>query len=220
MAPDNSMRAFRLAVEHGADGIETDLRFTRDGTVVLSHDAEINGYGAVIDRSFAELRANQPQVPTLDEMVSESGDLLLNLEIKNHPSDVDFDPRHRMAESVAEWVTANNLGHRVLVSSFNPGTVDRVREVAPEIATGLLLAHGRGILHELRGAVEAGHQWLLPRRSALRFRPRRLVKKVQAAGLRLGTWTVDAVEEMRRLDRAHVDAIITDNPRRALETYA
>ena len=219
-APDNSIEAYLLAVEHGADGIELDVRFTADGAVVLSHDASIPGFGTLVDRPFADLRASFPLIPTLDEMLPETEDLILNIEIKNFPRDPDFDPEHLMAATIADWVEANGLESRVLISSFNPATVQRVKELAPNVPTGLLLEHGIVISEKLRDAADVGHEWLLLRSSALRIRPEKLVRDVRVAGLRLGTWTVDAPRELRRLRHAGVDAVITNDPKRALAVYS
>ena len=219
-APDNSIEAYRLAVEQGADGIELDVRFTADGAVVLSHAASIPEFGALIDRPFADLRAAHPRVPTLDEMLPETENLILNVEIKNSPRDPDFDPEHLMAATIADWVETNGLESRALVSSFNPATVQRVKKLAPGVPTGLLLEHGIDIGEKLRDAADVGHEWLLPRSSALRIRPEKLVQDVWASGLRLGTWTVDAPRELRRLRRAGVDAVITNDPKRALAVYS
>ena len=78
-APDNPLAAFRLAVEHGADGIELDVRYTADGTVVLSHPASVPGFGALIDHPFTDLRAALPNIPTRDEMLAVTASLLLNI---------------------------------------------------------------------------------------------------------------------------------------------
>ncbi len=219
-APDNSLESFRLAVEHGADGIEFDVRYTADGVVVLSHSASVPGFGVLIDHPLTDLRSARPAIPTLDEMLGVTATLLLNIEIKNDPRDPDFDPEHRMATTIADWVEANGLTSRIIVSSFNVATVQRVKELSPTLPTGLLLEPGLGVDTGVRIAAAAGHEWLLPGKSALRLRPRKLIRAARAAGLRLATWTVDAPWELNRLRRAGVDAVITNDPQRALAVYS
>ncbi len=219
-APENSLAAFRLAVEYGADGIEFDVRYTADGAVVLSHPASVPGFGALIDHPISDLRAALPNIPTLDEVLAVTASLLLNIEIKNDPGDPDFDPEHHMAATIVDWVEANGLTGRILVSSFNAATVQRVRDLAPALPTGLLLERGLGIDSGLRIAANVGHEWLLPEKSALRLRPEKLIRAARAVGLRLGTWTVDAPWELERLRRAGVDAVITNDPQRTLALYS
>src|SRR5436305_5677398 len=66
-APENTIEAFRLARELGADGVELDVRRTSDGVLVLSHDPVIEGFGLVVEHPFEHLRAERPLVPTLEE---------------------------------------------------------------------------------------------------------------------------------------------------------
>ena len=219
-ATDNSLEAFALAVEHGADGIETDARFTRDRQVVLSHDAVVPGVGVLAEIDLAGLRARRPAIPTLEEALPVTGNLLLNIEIKNFPRDPDFDPLHTMAEPMVGWIDAHDLRERALVSSFNPDTVARVRDLDDSIATGLLLEHGRGIADEIGNARAAGHRWIMPRSGAVRLRTRRLVERVHLAGMKLGTWTVDRSSVLQSLGRAGIDAVITNDPALAVEIYS
>ena len=216
---DNSLEAFRLAAEQGADGIEFDARFTSDGVVVIHHDAVIAGFGALVDRPFAALRSSHPHVPTLDETLAVSGDLMLNIEIKNGHRDPDYDPEHRMATAIVEWVQASRVAERVLVTSFNAATVKRVKLLGPSIPTGVLLRDGRGIRRKIREAAAEGHEWLLPRKTALNTWAINVARLVDESGLQLGTWTVDSPKELRRMRRIGVDAVITSDPETALRVY-
>lgn len=218
-APDNSPAALRLAVEQGADGVEVDVRFSADERVVLYHDAEAPGLGALIDHSLAEIREAVPHIAVLDDLVSLPRNLLLDVEIKNGPGEPDFDPEHRMVAAVTQWVEHQNVGDRVLISSFNRETLRRVRAIAPHLPTGLLLRHGIGIRRHMERAAAEGHRWLLPRSAALRLRPKSLRAAARAAGLFLGTWTVDAAWELWWLRRAGIDAVITNRPGRAVSFY-
>jgi glycerophosphoryl diester phosphodiesterase len=218
-AADNSLEAFRIAVDQGADGIEVDARFTADSRIVLHHDAVVAGFGPIIARTLAELRSDKPEVTTLDEMLPVSGDTILNIEIKNHPRDPDFDPDHRMADAVVAWVVDNAVTRRTLVSSFNPATVERVRAAGAGVVTGLLLEHGVGLVDEMDRASRQGHRWILPRHTRWRLRPKRMVARAHEAGLSAGTWTVDEPGALRRLRRAGIDAVITNDPQGALAVY-
>ncbi len=219
-APDNSLRAYALAVAQDADGIELDVRRTADGAMVLHHDAETDAVGRFVDHSFATIRQRAPEVPTLDEMLTVTGDLLLDIEIKNHPVDPDFDADHRLAESVVEWIRANELQRRVIVSSFNWDTVGRARELDATIPTGQLLAHV-GSLHDHAQAVAGrGHQWILPPNDMLAAAPAEQIAAAHECGLRVMVWTVDDPHRIRELAAAGIDGVITNDPALANDALA
>ena len=87
----------------------------------------MRGFGVFRRHRFADLRAHDASVPTVDEVLDVSGDLFLNAEIKNSPTQEDHDPQHRATRLLAEWAEARGLGPRLLVSSFNGDTVDQMR---------------------------------------------------------------------------------------------
>lgn len=220
-APANTLAAFLLAAELGADGIELDVHQSRDGEVVVIHDftlqATTDGWGVVEDRTLAELRqldagswfapafAGQ-HIPTLQEVIDAGGgNLLLNIELKTKSLRDDG-----LAAAVVRIIEGNGLVDRALVSSFNPLALWRVRRLNPRILIGLLYAPHLPVL--LR------RPWL---RSLIRpdsLHPHHTVvdggyvRWIQAQGFRLHTWTVDEAEEMQRLMQWGVDAIITNRP--------
>jgi Glycerophosphoryl diester phosphodiesterase len=102
-APENTIEAFRLAAELGADGVELDARRTADGVIVVSHDPVIEGFGLLVEHPFATLRAEVPSVPTLEEvlaLLTGTLDLLVNIEIKCFPTSPT---PIRNASSCARW---------------------------------------------------------------------------------------------------------------------
>ncbi|NIS33749.1 MAG: glycerophosphodiester phosphodiesterase, partial [Actinobacteria bacterium] len=132
-APDNSAEAIELARLQGADGVEVDVRVTSDGELVLSHDARHpNLEKPLIEATLADISSAGAPLLRLDEVPALLGDMLLNLEVKNHPRDPDFDPEDRVAMRVADWIAAYGLRGRTLVSSFNPATVAAVLRSDPE----------------------------------------------------------------------------------------
>lgn len=216
-AADNTLAAFALAVSHDADGIELDVRRTRDGRLILHHDAGVEGVGSFVELTFDEVRASLPDVATPDEMLSVAGDLLLNVEIKNHPTDPDFDPQHTVADAVVGWVQRHQLQERTIVSSFNWDTVDRVRALDPSIPTGQLLFGSDRLEDHIDPVAARGHQWINPPDGMLGATPAAPIQAAHDHELRVMVWTVDDPARMLELAAAGIDAIITNNPELANE---
>lgn len=146
LAPENTLRAFFLALVQGADALETDLRFTRDGEIVLFHDPTLerttDGSGAVADHTLAEiqrLRTRRPdgvlvedRVPTLAELIAATGGQApLLLELK--------DPRfleRSCAEKLVQTLERGGVMRSSALISFQFAHVAAVRSVCPEIPVG------------------------------------------------------------------------------------
>lgn len=153
-APENTMPAFRKALELGAGGIELDVQLSRDGRVVVIHDERIDRTssqkGWVKDLTLEELRVPDfgswfsPEfrgvtIPTLDEVLEllSQGDTLLNIELKNGPV---FYPG--IEDAVLALVKKYNMIEKVIISSFNHYSLMEVKKLRPEIRTGLLYMEG------------------------------------------------------------------------------
>jgi glycerophosphoryl diester phosphodiesterase len=220
-APANTLAAFLLAVELGADGIELDVHLSKDGHVVVIHDFDLaattNGQGLVCAKTLVELKeldtgswfdpvfAGQ-RIPTLQEVIDAVGHrLLLNIELKTSGWGDGG-----LAAKVGHIVEQNGLVDRVILSSFNPLTVARARWRTPQIATGLLYAEEMPLF--LRKA------WLrrLVRPTALHphyaMVDAQYVWWANKQAYRVHVWTADDPGDMRRLMRAGVDIIITNRP--------
>ncbi len=218
-AADNTIEAYRLAADAGADGIECDVRFTADGAVVMHHDPTVDDMGPLIDLDFETLRRARPEIPTLDETLAAAPGLLLNIEIKNQPGEPDFDPSHRMAAWIATWVDRHDLYERTIVSSFNRATIDRTLAHNSRATTGLLLDHRTSIRPSLTDLAASGHRWVLPHHTRLQVGPRATIAAIHDAGLAVGTWTLDRVSTIERLAAAGLDAVITNDPAAVVAAY-
>ncbi len=219
-AGDNSIEAFEIAVAHGADGVELDVRFTKDRVVVLNHDAHVGEMGPVIHHGFRDLRQSHPEIPTLDEALAALGDLIINVEIKNSPIDADYDPEHVMAATIARWVGRHDIHERVVVTSFNPETVAAVHAADPAIVTGQLTHVGMDVAGSAGVVRQAGHDWIAPNIGDVVGDAGAVIGAAHNAGLRVVVWTVDDPEEIRTVAGAGVDAIISNDPRATLEVLA
>jgi glycerophosphoryl diester phosphodiesterase len=214
-APGNTLAAFTLAVEHGADGVELDVRASADGALMVHHDPAIPDLGPIAGLTFAAIRSGAPHVPTLDEVVPVLGELLVDIEIKNDPSEPGFDPSHRTADAVAAWVERHGLADRVMVSSFHPGTVARMHRVAPAVPTGQLFAPGWVPERDMVLVAAAGHRWVLPHYGDVVDDAAAVVAVADRHGLGVIVWTVDDPEAITRLVAGGVAGIVSNDPGRA-----
>jgi len=156
-APENTMAAFRKAVEVGATGLEFDVQLSKDGAVVVIHDEKLerttNGSGLVKDYTLEELQRLDAgtwfdeefageKMPTLDQILDEfaSTELIFNIELK---SGIVLYPG--LEEKVIEEVKRRNLTDQVVLSSFNHYSLVTCRELNKEIRTGMLYVAGLGL---------------------------------------------------------------------------
>ena len=210
---ENTLDAFRGAVDQGADGVELDVRRTIDGRLAISHDDVLPDGTVLVETPFADLPAH---VTDLAEALDACAPLsVVNVEIKNWPDDRDFDGTEALAAAVVDLLEQRGEvdDGRLLVSSFHLATVDRVRELAPTLATGWVL----GLVDQpgplVDRAAEHGHVAVHPHHA---FVGEDLVRRAHDAGLAVNTWTCDEPERIRWLESVGVDAVITNVPSVAL----
>lgn len=220
-APENTLAAFRLAIEQGADGVELDVWRCGSGEVVVAHDEDARRVAGsplrVPDATLAELRAldvgawkgprfRGERIPRLLEVLEALPGAVVNVELKSRGRDL------RLAEAVARDLARAAAQGRVIVSSFDFRLVSAFRLAAPEVPVGLLFdgdhpwrlrtAVAARLLHA--AAVHPARELIAPERVA-RWRRR---------GLGVNVWTVDAPADIERLVGLGVDAIITNLPGR------
>lgn len=223
-APENTLAAFRLALDHDADGIELDAKLTPDGRVVVIHDQTVDrttgSHGVVrkmtLDQlkqldagsSFNESFRGEP-IPTLDEVFEAvGGRTLINVEITNYTSVMDALP-----DRIADLVIHYGLQGSVFFSSFHPLNLIRIKRRLPESPVAILTIPGpAGSL--LRGGLSRGFSpnFIHPYFADV---TRKFVEAEHNRIRRVNVWTVDDPGEMQRLFNLQIDGIITDDPRLA-----
>jgi glycerophosphoryl diester phosphodiesterase len=221
--PENTLAAFRAAARMGADGVELDVRRTADGRLAVHHDAHLADGRPIVATAGADL---PPHVPDLAAALDACRGLdVVNVELKNHPADVDFDTSLAVVDAVVDVLAAQPTDERarLLVSCFHLPSVDRVREVAPELATAWLVfgpgvdaelppgAEGAKVLAELAAA--RGHAAVHPHHLLV---TQELVEAARAAGVAVNTWTCDEPTRIVWLSEVGVDAVVTNVPDVAL----
>jgi glycerophosphoryl diester phosphodiesterase len=210
--PENTVEAFRHAAELGADWVELDVRRTADGALVVHHDASLPDGRVIVELARVDLPAS---VPSLVAALDACAGMGVNVEIKNDPADPDFDARDRVADAVADLLVARSVGPdgtdlaMILVTSFNPRTIDAVRSRAPSVPTGQLVFDLADPAAVVARAVRGGHRSVNPWDP---FVDEALIELTRAVGLLVFPWTVDDPARMQVLLDLGVDGIITNVP--------
>jgi glycerophosphoryl diester phosphodiesterase len=228
--PENTLEAFEGAIDAGADMVELDVRLTSDRVPIVLHDADVslttNGAGFVHELTLAEVKAldvskggSPPvRIPTLREVLETlSGRIGVDIELKNLPGEPSFDyPREMAAHAVLELLDTVGFAGPVLLSSFSWLSIERIRELDPEIPTGFittaLIDPGAALVY----ASSKGHAWVLPQAPAVLSVGATFVKMAHDSGLRVGTWTIDDPGVIEDLFGMGVDAVATNDPASAI----
>ena len=225
-APENTLVAFEAALAAGADAVELDVRLTADGVPVVMHDAEVSastdGSGFVHEMTLEQIkrldasgsRGLAIQVPTLAEALQLVGDRGgVDMEIKNLPGEPAFDsPRETVLEATLNVLEASSFRGPVLISSFNWLTIERCKQLAPEIPTGFLAIAAIDAHAALVYTRGGGHDFVLPQTPALLEAGEGLVREAHEQGIRVGTWVADEESVLETLFRWGVDAIACNDP--------
>jgi glycerophosphoryl diester phosphodiesterase len=209
VAPENTIAAFAKARELGADGAELDVRRSADGVLMVHHDPQIAGFGALGERTFDEIRAARPSIPTFDEALRALRGLVVNAEVKCLPWEIDADRDGSVMRAAIDALGAHDGS--AIVSSFAMDAVDLARAYAPHVVTGWL-THGMEVVAAAKITADHGHQWLNPDSVSALAAGAEGVDAAHRAGLRVSVWTVDDPDDARALAGAGVDAIISNAP--------
>lgn len=221
---ENCLPAFTRALHLGADGLECDVQLSSDGVLVVTHDEKLKRVSGdshyVAELSFAELRKlnmaayreNLPpcQIPTLEEVLQlvKEEKSFLNIELKN--SVIRYEG---MEEKVIELVQSLKMEDQVLYSSFS---ADSVRLLASLVgAEKAAYLTEEAVPDFISSCERLGCKVYHPRHKYLKSRDE--IERAHERGLRIHTWTVNRRHSLRRVMKLGVDAVISDNPVRAIE---
>ena len=228
---ENSLLAFRNALALGADFLELDVHLTRDGEVVVIHDATLErtttGSGPVRERTLAELGAVrlkdrdgavlEERIPTFDQVVAlaAAGKRQILLEIKT-------DERRRRYPEIEEKVFAVLDRHRftpfTVVMAFEAATWRRLRQLRPDARAAALysarMLRAADVTAELEALRQAGVGFVGLDQALVNAD---VARQARLAGLTLGVWTVNQREAIARFIDQGVGVVITDRPDLAKE---
>lgn len=226
-APENTMEAFRLGVEAGADAIELDVHLSQDGQLAVINDDTVDrttdGVGAVVDFSMDGLRrfdagahftnaagetpfAGQGlRIPSLPEVLDWLPDGVgLVVEIKARGA----------VPAVIEALRGRPVREegRASVISFDEASINEAHALDPELPTGYLLVPNQPLEPALRWAVENGHQAVHPWESDLGLDPAPALAQAMAYGRQLGCYVVNDPDRMKHLAVFGLWGFVTDVP--------
>ena len=231
--PENTLPSFEAAIALGASVIELDARLTADGVAVVMHDPEVSrttdGAGLVHELTAERVRALRAgtyevpaHVPTLREVLEAlSGRAAVAIEIKNIPGEPAYEPDHEsIVRAALGDLEGTGFEGSALVLSFNPHSIAAAKALAPAVATGFLTPELVDPREALEHAAERGHDVVLPGSRALIPAGEDFVAEAHAAGIRVGTWTVDDAATVRMLLGWGVDAIASNDPSMAVAELA
>jgi len=218
-APENTLTGFQMAADMGADGVELDIQLTRDREVVVIHDETVdrtsNGQGCVKDFTLSELKKlnfnkrgiTEPlfmEIPTLSEVFKllEPTKLKINIELKTgvvYYEDIE-------AEALKIAMKCGMIC-RLVWSSFNHYSVQKLKLLAPEAETALLCAGG--ILVTGEQCAKTGASALHPYIRQLEYPG--LVDECHKHGVKVRAWTVNDLEDFKLAQSLGVDGVCTNN---------
>lgn len=221
VAPENTLSSFLAAEMMGAHGIELDVMFSKDHELVVIHDYDLdatsNGKGPVKGYTMAEIKEfdagswfdeafTGERIPTLQEVLKAiDPETLINIELKTESPATDG-----LENAVVEVIREYNLYKRVIVSSFNPIALLRVKWADKNIPVGLLYAP------DLPRYLSEGWFISLLRPEALHpeigMVDENYMERARKKGYRVNVWTVNEAADMKRMLDLEVDGIITDRP--------
>ncbi|GAA2443870.1 MULTISPECIES: glycerophosphodiester phosphodiesterase family protein [Streptomyces] len=202
--PENTLRSFVRAERAGMDAIELDLHLSKDGALVVMHDAEVDrttdGTGAVADKTLAELRELDAglgeRVPVFEEVL-DAVRTPVQAEIKDVAA----------ARALAEVMNRRALTGRVEVSSFHDEAVAEIARLVPGVRTVLIASHWGDDIVARALAVGAGTLALDIRRLTLET-----TERARAAGLGVIAWVVNTPQHLRLVRALELDGATTDHP--------
>jgi glycerophosphoryl diester phosphodiesterase len=218
--PENTLEAFSLAIEQGADGIELDVHLTKDGEVVVAHDERLervsDGTGYINDYTLEELKSlnfnklfpdsgiyRMPLLSEVYALIKPSG-LMVNVELKTterlYPE---------LPEKLAALANEFKMGERIIYSSFNHYSLQQIKAIEHSAKIGLLYELGMVDPWVYANYVKADA--IHPPYQVIAVLPE-TVARCHENGVKVNVWTVDNPDVVKLMLKCGVDGIITNKP--------
>jgi glycerophosphoryl diester phosphodiesterase len=222
-APENTMPAFAMAAQMGADGIEIDVHLTTDGEIVVCHDNVLdrvsNGKGPVCEKSLSELKQldfcngcegyKDVKILTLRELLAFAKEKKLFVNVEMKYSGDQWDKTNEITASIAKEC---GMSDGIIYSSFNAAPLLKLKQM---VSSKVALLYGARIEKPWELAIDKGFDALHPQ--FLRILEQEMPQKCREVGVMLNPWTIDEPDDIKLAIELGIDAVITNKPDVALK---
>ncbi len=229
LAPEETMPAFRRAVDIGVDVLEMDVQATSDGVLVLMHDADVDrttdGTGKLSEMTFAESleldaayhfsqdggktfphRGTGVTIATLREVLEEFPSMLFSIELKEFG----------VTEDVLDLVEELGMQNQVVIASFFDAAIRKARVYNPDVLTVLTIEESLALVQmgEEEEALYSPNAWILQTPPSLGelVVDRALIERADRFGMKVQIWTINEPGEMQEFLDLGVHGVISDDP--------
>ena len=218
-APENTAAGFQVALEAGVTEIELDVRLSRDGHLIVVHDANVTRttgergkahHYTLSQLEVLDARRNTPGwhsplgIPSLREVVDLCGpSMRFQFEVKG----ADRAILHRLAHQLVDFISQRQMNDRVVVTSSHTGFLRMLGTMTAHVERGYVAEYR--YQQPTRRAVALGCTWLMPRHTLV---TPALMRRARRRNLKVSTWTVNDLTRAERMVELGVDGIITDFP--------
>ncbi len=212
LEPENTIRAFKKALDLGVDLIEFDVRETKDKKLVVIHDEKVNrttnGKGYVRGLTFEEIgklnAGKGEKIPSFEEVI--------NLLKNERPIIVIEIKEPETSEEILKIIKKGNLQNKVLIVSFWPDVLKEVKEISPEIKTGILLGKLSEDIVSFVKYLKA--DFFCPRFDLI---SKELIRDCHKNNIKINVWTVNEPKDIEEMIKSRVDIISSDYPNRVFK---
>jgi glycerophosphoryl diester phosphodiesterase len=216
--PENSMPGFEDVLRENYDGVEMDVRLTKDKELVVFHDIRLermteDGRGMVRTKLLSELkklrlRNSTASIPTLTEVLElfKPTDKLVNVEIKS-----EMPLRGKIEQRVIDVVHRIGVQSKIVLSSFNPLVIRKIQKIDPKMRTGFIYQKRLPKFNQKLAKGLIATSWHPNFRGVNAL----LLERAAESGCAVYPWTVNEESDLRRMMELEIDGVITDFPNRA-----
>ncbi|MBL7993876.1 hypothetical protein JNM05_00750 [bacterium] len=215
--PENSIPGFHAVLEEGYDGVELDVRLTKDKELVVFHDMRLErltegGRGMVRSKKLSDLQKIklksdmvETYIPSLSDVLElyKNTSVFINIEIKS-----EMPLRGKIEKRVVELIYKFGLQRKVIISSFNPLVIKKIQKVDPTLRTGFIYEKRMPRLNQRLAKGLIVDSWH-PNYNGITDA---LLEKARESGCTVFPWTVNTEAELMRMKKFNVDGVITDFP--------
>ena len=219
MSPENTLLSFNVAFKNNMDGIELDVQLTQDNQIVIYHDQYINYKNNVIDirqltlKQIKTINVNndfkdqdKQFIPTLNEvldMIPES--IVLNIEIKSY----GWNSRRTAEKQILELLLKYNINEQIIISSFNPFIIKRIKKLNPNISTAFIWTKKSYYAYKLFSYYSKPDAFHVNINDV----NQKLVNWFAKKNINIYAYTVNSKENVEKAKKYNLNGIFTDNPK-------